>query len=217
MTTSRRAPRFFTGRPTPRAPSLAGALALVLGAALALTACVEPDSDYYDDSYDDYGGPLPVDEIAELTIDAGEAVTLDPGAGVGVGVAYLGDGQWSLTTACDTNTSSAACIFDVLVISDESATGIVGLDGTDLESDDDLFMTDPFAAQLDFRTEDDTDGALFTTSPGATVRVSALLYDPIFDSAFDWDDDPRIISWVGSGGIHQGAPTNPVDLRPNRP
>ena len=71
------------------------------------------------------------------------------------------------------------------------------------------------AAILD--TGDGTDGFGFTTSPGATVRVSALLYDPGYGSWFDWSDDPRFISWVGHGAVHRGAPTNPVDLAPDRP
>jgi hypothetical protein len=177
-----------------------------LGAILPLVACIDPDP--YPYPYD-YVGP----DIAELTIDAGEALILDPGEGVGVAVEYAGDGFWSVTTACDTLLSDAICLFDVLVSSDGSEAGLSDLAGVGLESNDDVWAPDPFAAQLDFLTETAEDGATFSTSPGATVRVSVLLYDPVFD----WSDDPRVISWVGNGAIHWGAPTNPVDLTPNRP
>jgi len=49
------------------------------------------------------------------------------------------------------------------------------------------------------------------------VRVSALLYDPGVDYSLDWSDDPRFITWFGHGALNLGAPTNPVDLRPDRP
>ena len=53
--------------------------------------------------------------------------------------------------------------------------------------------------QADLETGEDTDGFGFTTSPGATVRVSALLYDP----GFGWSDDAELAArfetedWVG--------------------
>jgi len=189
--------------------------ALLTAPALAwvsTSACVEPDP------YDGYTiGPPIGAAIAELTIDAGEGLVLDPGEGVGVGVEYAGEGHWTVITVCDTSSSDEPCIFDVLVASDGSAMGVDDVEGSDLESDDDFFSPDPFAVQLDLVTEADSDLVTFSTSPGATVRLSVLLYDPVVDSGFDWSDDPRVISWVGSGAIHRGAPTNPVDLTPNRP
>jgi len=66
-------------------------------------------------------------------------------------------------------------------------------------------------------TEDDLDGMTFRASPGAAVRVSVLLYDPLIDSQFDWTDDPRLLSWVGHGAVNWGAPSNPIDLTPDQP
>jgi hypothetical protein len=173
-----------------------------------LSACVEPDNDgYYE----------PALRVAALTIDTGESVSLEPGSGVGLGVEYDGDGQWWLTLVCDVVSSGSPCLFDVLATSDDSATGISYVEAVELEADDELLAPDPFAVQLDFLTDADFDGVGFVTTPGATVRLSALLYDPIADSLYDWSDDPRIISWVGSGAVHWGAPTNPVDLTPDRP
>ncbi len=173
-----------------------------------LSACVEPDHGGY---------PEPVLRVADLTIDTGESVALEPGSGVGLGVEYAGDGQWWLTLVCDVLSSGLPCLFDVLATSDDSATGISFVEAVELESDDAILAPDPFAVQLDFLTDADADGVGFVTTAGATVRLSALLYDPIADSPYDWSDDPRIISWVGRGAVHWGAPTNPVDLTPDRP
>jgi hypothetical protein len=186
---------------------LAGAAGVLL-----LSGCVEPDPDHSNGN-----GLSPLPGIAELSIDAGETLTLEPGQGVGIAVAYAGDGAWDLALACDTLTSGANCLFDVWVSSDDSPDGISGATGRDLEDGDRLVMTDPFALRLDFLTEADNDGVGFRATPGATLRVSASLYDPAVDSRLGWSDDPRIISWVGHGAVNWGAPTNPVDLTPDRP
>jgi hypothetical protein len=179
---------------------------------LALSGCVEPDPDHWE------GADSPaLPGIAELSIDAGESLALEPGTGIGLAVGYAGGGAWDLNLACDTLTSGTSCLFDVLVSSDDSLDGISAATGLDLEDGDTFLSPDAFALRLDFLTEADTDGVGFRTTPGATLRVSASLYDPAVDSRLDWSDDPRIISWVGNGAVHRGAPTNPVDLTPDRP
>lgn len=175
-----------------------------------MLACVEPDPPRQ--------GYVEVDERVErLTIDAGQQLELEPGGGVGVALEYAGDGQWRLATVCDTAVSDAPCVFDLLVSSDASDDGITSFEGVDLEAGDIVRAPDPFAVQLEWVTEADEDALEFRTQAGATVRLSALLYDPTDDSALDWSDDPRIISWVGGGAVHRGAPSNPVDLAPDRP
>jgi hypothetical protein len=170
-------------------------------------ACVEPEPNRG-------GGPELAFGVEELIIDAGRELDLEPGSGVGVGVQYAGDGEWALFTVCESGPGSELCIFDVLVSSDERISSFVGVE---LEANDLLFAPNDFAVQMDFVTSDAQDAIEFETTPGATVRVSALLYDPVLDSSIDWSDDPRMISWVGSGAAHSGAPTNPVDLTPDRP
>lgn len=177
-------------------------------------ACVEPEP--HRESYGESGGE-PADRVEELTIDAGERVELDAGEGVGVAIEYAGDGQWRLETACDTALTGESCVFDLLVSSDESAEGITAFEGVELEAGDLVQAPDPFAVQLELVTEAEHDGLELRTEPGATVRVSAFLYDPTVDSARDWSDDPRMISWVGGGAVHRGAPSNPVDLTPDQP
>jgi hypothetical protein len=182
-------------------------------AAVALVAagCVEPDGN---------SGPAPEQDrpgVAEQVIDAGGAIELEPGAGVGVAVAYAGDGRWQLTTACDTAQTGEACRFDILITGDESGSALSDPEGVELESEDELFAPDPLALEMAFVTEDDLDGATFSAEPGASLRVGVLLYDPQLDSGFDWTDDPRLLSWVGNGGVNWGAPSNPVDLTPDQP
>lgn len=179
--------------------------------ALSCAACVEPDPPH--------DGDAAIDStlgVSALSIDAGGRIELVPGEGIGVGVEYAEGGRWTLTTACDTAVSAVRCTFDLLVSTDDAA-GITRFEGAQLDEDDRLRAPDPYAVSALFETDVDNDGFGFDTAPGATVRVSALLYDPRADSWFDWSDDPRIISWVGHGAVHRGAPTNPVDLTPDRP
>jgi hypothetical protein len=130
---------------------------------------------------------------------------------------YLGEGHWSLTTLCDTRASGASCVFDILISSDERESGIGSFEGVELEPGDSVTAPDDFALQMDFETAADLDGVTFDTTPGATVRVSALLYDPDELAWAEWSDDPRLLSWIGHGALERGAPTNPVDLTPNQP
>jgi hypothetical protein len=181
------------------------------GSVLLLGACVEPDQPPYQ------GGDLnPVPGVAALAIDSGGLVQLEPGAGIGVSVEYAEGGRWSITSSCDTSLSGLECQYDILVSTDEDA-GITGFATVELEGTDMLMVLDPFALSAELETGADSDGFELTTAPGATVRVSALLYDPAEGNWLDWSDDPRFISWVGHGAVHRGAPTNPVDLTPDRP
>jgi len=160
------------------------------------------------------GGLEPEPEVAELRIDAGRGVELEPGAGVGVAVEYQGDGRWQMSAACDTSLSGSVCRFALLASSEVGANEFGELERIGLEPEDELALLDPFAVEMTWITADDLDAAAFTTSPGASVRVSVLLYDPVPDSDVDWTNDPRLVSWVGDGALHAGAPTNPVELTP---
>lgn len=181
--------------------------------AAALTTapgCVEPQAGFEP-------VPEPTEPwVAEAVIDAGGAVDLEPGAGVGVAVAYVGAGRWQLTTACDTAQTHEVCEFDVLVSSDASGEELSEGEGVALEGEDELFAPDPFALDLRVVTEDDLDGMTFSARPGGSVRISVLLYDPD-PSPFVWVDDPRLLSWVGHGAVNWGAPSNPIDLTPDQP
>jgi len=182
----------------------------VAGLALLSAACVEPEQQPY------AGGVEPLPEVVALAIDSGGQVQLEPGSGVAVSVEYAGDGRWSVQSSCDTPLSGLDCGFDILVSTDDAA-GITGFAGLELEASDRLQAPDPFALSAELATAADNDGFELTTAPGATVRVSALLYDPTGPDWLSWSADPRFISWFGHGAVHRGAPTNPVDLTPDRP
>jgi hypothetical protein len=192
------------------ARSLATSLPGRLAPALVLAAaCVAPDPPHGEEAGE--ASPPPV---AELVIDGGAELALAPGEGIGVGVEYAGEGRWSVTTSCDTSLTGLACSYDLIVSTDELSP-ITDYAGAELDAGDRLIAPDTFVLAAAFETSDDLDEFGFTTSPGATVRVSALLYDP--DGGWNWHEDPRVISWVGNGAVHRGAPTNPVDLTPDRP
>jgi hypothetical protein len=188
------------------------AAASVVGSALLLAACVEPEQPQDFDA----GDAEPNARVALLAIDSGGQVQLDAGSGIGVSVEYIEGGQWSVASSCDTTLSGLRCSYDILVSTDDAA-GITAFEAVELEQSDTLQAPDPFALSAELDTGDDADGFGFTTAPGATVRVSALLYDPADGNWLSWSDDPRFISWVGHGAVHLGAPTNPVDLTPDRP
>jgi hypothetical protein len=152
-------------------------------------------------------------EIARLAIDTGEVLELEPGAGVGVAVEYEGNGFWRVSTSCDTLATGALCEFDVIVHSAGAAQMVV-VDDAELEARDESFFLDPFALEMLLETGDDLDAVRVSTTPGAFLRLTVWLYDPLIDSRFDWTRDPRLISWVGHGAVNWGAPTSPVDLEP---
>lgn len=183
--------------------------ALLASAPLAFVACVAPDPPHGTEAGEAVRPP-----IAELVIDGGAELVLEPGEGVAVGVEYAGEGRWSVTTSCDTPLTGLSCTYDLIVSTDELSP-ITDYGSETLGADDRLLAPDRFALEASFDTNDELDAFGFTTSPGATVRVSALLYDP--EGSWSWSEDPRIISWVGNGGVHRGAPTNPVDLTPDAP
>jgi hypothetical protein len=195
-----------------RVSGLAARVGAALALASSLAACVDPDGS-------SSGPPIEYEpeDVAQVVIDSGGALELDPGEGVGVIVEYAGDGLWQITTSCDTLITDEVCSFDVLVTGDESGSELGDVQGVGLESEDLAFSPDPLAVELQFVTEEDLDGVTFEASPGASLRISALLYEPLIDSRFNWTDDPRLLSWVGHGAVNQGAPTNPVDLSPDQP
>ena len=179
---------------------------LLSGAVLssfALTGCVEPDP-----------RREPEPEVAELVIDADATLELAPGEGVLVGVEYTAGGTWRVSAVCDTAYSDRTCSFDIIV---DSESGILDVDRLQLEDADRVIRLDAQALELDWVTGRDTDSLSFTAPPGASVRVSVALFDPFATWWGSYNVDPRLLSWVGDGAAHWGAPTDPVDLTPATP
>jgi hypothetical protein len=181
----------------------------VAGSALlaaVLSGCVEPDPPRDD----------PPEEVADLGIDTDAMLEMTPGEGVLVGVEYTSGGTWRVSAVCDTAYSDQTCLFDIIVDSRDEA-GIMDIERLDLDEDDQVIRLDTFGLNLDWVTGRDTDSVRFTTTPGASLRVSVALFDPLATWSGAWNVDPRLLSWVGAGGAHWGAPTDPVDLTPATP
>jgi hypothetical protein len=179
-----------------------------LGALLgcsALAGCVDPDPPR---------DPEP--PVAELGIDTDAALELTPGDGVLVGVEYTTGGTWRVSAVCDTAYSDRSCSFDIIVDS-QSDDGILDVDRLELEDADRIIQLDSHALELDWITGRDTDSVSFTSTPGSSLRVSVALFDPLQTWWGAWNVDPRLLSWVGDGAAHWGAPTDPVDLTPATP
>lgn len=186
----------------------------VLTFGIASAGCIIVDDNRCDDWNNDctvvQEPPIeqPSPEILQVSIDP-DTVFNDvvPGEGVGLFLEYGTGGKWRLWTACDTNYSNVACAFDATV-SVDSASEILSVEGEDLEGFDDARMIDAGAAAFMSDTGSDTDGMLFETTPGATVRL---------DMALDGKSEPRFVFWFGDGVLHKGAPSNPVDFLPTAP
>jgi hypothetical protein len=181
-----------------------GALALVavsVATSLAASGCVIVRDDAGDPVYDDW----PYDEVVYETIDADQVLHTALGEGVGLFVEYYAGGTWRLWTSCDTALTNAACTLEAHVVGESALSRVYtddfeGYDSVDLPYSDELWL---YA-----ETTYDSDGVEFDTDPGAAIELEL------------WVDgylDPGFIYWVGDGFIHEGAPSTPLVLTPDRP
>src|SRR5690606_16010321 len=171
------------------APVGSGALTAPLGwaalAALLLAGCVDPDPPRDE--------PIE-EEVAELAIDPDARLALEPGEGIVVGLEYASGGTWTLTTVCDTARTGARCVFDIIVDS-FGDNGIGDVARVELDREDRVIRLDPYALNLDLSTGSDVDSVSFATDPGASLRVSVALFDPV-SARGAWAVDPRLVSWI---------------------
>lgn len=177
----------------------------VLG--VAFSGCYYENDDDTEYVYVDEGPPQN-DRVYNEPIEPGETMTTTPGDGAGVFIEYLGDGQWHVFVACDTNESGYACAWDVLALA-PTGVRISNIEGDQLEGSDQIYtLGGSGSAGLASDTSYGLDGMYFQTDPGATVR---------FDVLIDGVRDARYIYWIDSEALHAGAPSNPIDLTPARP
>jgi hypothetical protein len=186
-------------------PFRSSSLALALFALPPLSACGYGDHRHGD--YYDYGGaPVtpPSDTIEEATIDTDRLLDVAPGDGAGAFFEYESGGTYHVTTSCDTS-GAPECVWDIVVIPLEGAP-IASFAPFELEDDDSLSFGFGNQLQLIANTGTDFDGFSFQTDPGAAVQIDALLDDGAAN---------RYLFWVGDGALHQGAPSNPINLVPS--
>jgi len=179
--------------------------------ALLLPACGYGDHHHYHDDYDDYddgyaGAPAapPPGDVEESTIDTDRLLDVDPGAGAGAFFEYETGGTYHVTTTCDVG-DGPDCAWDIVITPLDGAP-IESLAPFDLEKDDSLAFGYGNQVQLVANTGEDFDGFSFQTEPGAAIQVDALL---------DGGAANRYLFWVGDGALHQGAPSNPLNLVPS--
>ncbi len=177
-----------------------------LTAALFAAGCMY-DNGHHEDCMGPYCQAPPVD-VQEATIDTGATLAdIEPGQGAGAFVEYQADGKWHVFTACDTSVSTYDCRWDIIV-SVGSGASIKDFAEEGLESADYLDWYDSKSVRLVAENTVDFDGFTFEATAGTTVRVDVFLDDRAA---------PQYLFWVGDGGLHQGAPSNPMDLTPSSP
>jgi len=103
--------------------------------------------------------------------------------------------------------SGSSCTWDVIVATGGNDT-IQGFQPDRLEGRDWVDWYDQSSVEMVATTHNGIDGFFFQTDPGAIVRLDVYL---------DGGPAPRYIYWVGDGGLHRGAPDNPIDLSPSAP
>ena len=157
------------------------------------------------DEGDDYFAPP--DDVRTLSIDSDATLTdVVPGAESGVYVEYSAGGLWFVSMTCGDLETYGPCTWDIVTTVLDGS--FVGAEPYDLEAAEDELGADDLGAWVYTYTTTDTDGFYIQTTPGATLKVDVLL---------DELSAPEYLFWVGGGGVHQGAPSNPVELVPTEP
>ena len=166
-----------------------------------------------------YNNPPPVScsTPTQSTIDTDQALDIDAGNGAGVFIEYASGGHYHLRTSCDTlrsdsTRSNSSCNWDVIITPQDGTTisNVVGENLTDGDSvhvySDATQPTAPISYQLTAFTSTEIDGVTFDIDPGAAISVDAFLDDTCALPFF---------FWVGGGALHQGSPSNPLQLTPS--
>lgn len=147
----------------------------------------------------------PSGDIVLATIDTNKTLETDPGEGIGAFIEYQEGGRWHVYTACDTDLSGLPCYFNVIAILPPGASYVSTEES--LESEDVIYEYDD-GVELVTVTSSDLDGMYIDVPAGEVVRFEVWLDD---------EPDARFIYWFGGGAVHNGAPSNPLDLKPSEP
>jgi hypothetical protein len=158
------------------------------------------DGYYYGDGYDSGAGTGTIEQ-ATIDVTDHELEPPSPGTGAGAFIEYESGGTYRVTTSCD---SQGDCAWDIVVTPLGDAT-LKAASPTKLESSDSLTLGSN-QVQLVAYTGREYDGFTLETDPGAGIRFDALLDGGVAN---------RFIYWIGDGALHNGAPSNPIDLVPD--
>lgn len=187
--------------------------AAAFSAVNAVVGCDGEGGGYHHHHDDGMGGgaTTPPDQTITSTpdkvaIDTGATITATAGSGVGVFVEYATGGHWTVSTACDTNTSGYSCDFDLFISGVAADTKLTNPSGKDLTGLDVIEIQADGTLHLYANTSTGLDGITFDAPPGAGVEVEMYL---------DTLPQPRFVYWIGDKVLHTGAPTDPIDLTPS--
>lgn len=164
------------------------------------------DDDWYEDSYDEPSGETCGGEVETGIIDPDSPLDSEPGLGVGVFVEYQTGGTWHFYTTCDAEDSGFDCYFDI-VVQPLGRGEVLSFTPNDLERNDSVTIEHDSLRFVGV-TGLDTDGFAFQTEPGVSISLDVFL---------DERCGHPYIYWVGDGAIHEGAPSNPIELEPAAP
>lgn len=182
------------------------ALACVAALATAVVACNDPGDDGGGNGNGQPDANSPAPET--VAIDTGATINSTAGNGVGVFVTYTEGGHWTMSTACDTNTSQLSCGFDLFVSTVDPSATLSDPAGQDLSGPDTVDILSDGSLHLGTDTSTGLDGMTFNATPGASLQLQMYL---------DGELQPRFVYWIGKGVLHTGAPTDPVNLAPTAP
>ncbi len=194
---------------SPRSLKLGALLALAGALALGAAGCfVFRDESTAPPSDQPPGNDTPPATAQEVVIDADATLQSPAGQGVGVFVEYATGGHWTVFTTCDYSVQPGtpqACGIDVIATPLTAGDAIRNAQGTGLVDKDLLETESDGSAHLFAEVTTDSPGMTFDSTAGNAVE---------FDVYLDGNEDARFIYWVGNGVLHQGAPSDPVDMKP---
>jgi hypothetical protein len=194
-----------------RSAELGSLLALAGCLGLAASGCFVFRDESPAPSNDQQGSTPPATTTTpeQVIIDADATLQSAPGQGVGLFVEYSAGGRWTVFATCDYDVQQGtpqACGFDVFATSLVTGAALTNPQGTDLAGKDKIELQPDGAVHLFAEVAGDTPGMTFESSAGDAVE---------FDVYLDGNEDARFIYWVGRGVLHQGAPTDPIDMAPS--
>lgn len=184
--------------------------ALLVAAAGALSGCYDGPHYHHANSgarpFSLPTCPSAATPVRGVTVDTGAELATEAGKGAGLLVEYMTGGHWHIFAVCDTAVSGYSCNFDVTA---QVIGGKVSeLQGEELESSDVVTSYCADTAVLGVTTSNDFDGMWFTTTPGATVRVTVALGETLYPDTF---------FWTSGAVVHGDAGANPVEFTPTAP
>jgi hypothetical protein len=187
------------------------AFALGIPLAYLVVACTYDNGDAHRVLYSNTV-PASCETPSQSTIDADAQLVVDAGLGAGVFIEYATGGHYHLRTSCDTTRSNTSCHWDVIITPEGGATitntateSLTGTDSFHVYPDQSGSGNAPVSYQLTAVTTTELDGVSFDIDPGAAISVDAFL---------DSTCALPFFFWQGGGAVHEGSPSNPLQLTP---